>query len=104
MRGRAGLYAFGLRGDHAGGNEVIGSESDFAAQPPEPTAEGEAGDSGRGINSGGSGESVRLSRAVHIEQSCSGLNANPAGGRINPDFLHGGKVNHQTAITDRMAG
>ena len=98
------MNAFRLCGDDAGGHEVVGSESEFAAQPAESTAEGETGDSGRGINSGRRGEAMCLGRAIHIAQRCSRLDVSPAGRRVHPNFLHGGKVNHQAAVAHGVTG
>ena len=88
----------------AGGDKVVGSESEFAAQPAESAAQCETGDSGRGVDAGRNGEAVRLGGAIHIEQRCARLDVSPAGRRVNPNFFHGGEVNHQAAVAHGMTG
>ena len=72
-------------------------------QPAEATAQGEARDAGIGVGAPGGGQAKGLSLTVELAPLDSTLGAHRMSDGIDPDALHQGQVNHQTAVADARA-
>jgi len=73
-------------------------------EPAETTAQSEAGDAGRRVDSHRRGQTVRLGRFIEIGESRAGLDVSPAFRRVHLNLSHIGEIDRQAAVGERVAG
>ena len=91
-------------GHHVEGDDAVAGPAEAAGQVPEPAAQGEPGDAGRGDESQRRRKAVELGLAIHVAQEAAGLRPREPGRRIHPDATHQRHVEHHRAVGDREAG
>ena len=84
----AGVQPAAIGRHHLGGEQVVDGHAMLAAQPAEATAQREAGDPGGRVDAHGRRQAMHLHGGIEISEGAAGLDAGPAGDRIDPHALH----------------
>jgi hypothetical protein len=100
----AGTDDAAVGGHHLRADQVVDRHAVLAAVPAHPTVEREAGDAGRGDDTAGGDQAVRLGRGVDIGPAGASLDADPAGARVDVDGAHFTEVDDERTVGDGAAG
>ena len=91
-------------GDELDRPEAVHREAVLAHEPAEAAAEGESPDARRRDDAPGAGQAVELGLAVVVAPGRPTLGPRPVAARVDVHAAHGGEVDHEAAVTDRVAG
>jgi len=92
-----------IRSDDIDAEEVITGEPVFACQPAQAPAQRQTRDPRRGVRAASGGETKRLRFVIEFSPCDPALSTGRAPEGINTDALHPRQVNHEAALTHRVA-
>jgi hypothetical protein len=100
----AGTQELPVSGDHVGREQVVDGEPVPAHEPAQAPAEGETSDPGVRHDAARSGEAEGLGLTVDLAPKQSRLRARGPRDGIDPEALHRGQIDDDSAIARRRAG
>jgi hypothetical protein len=91
-------------GHEVDGKQVVDREPVFAHQPPDPTTQGQTGDSRMADDAACGGKTVGLCLTIDATPKRTALDPRRSGGWIDQHGAHGGQVDDESVVTYRSAG
>ena len=100
----AGRQHIARRGDDLQRPQIVHGQPVLAHEPAEPSAQGETCHAGHGYRAARAGQALELGLAVVVTPRGPALGPCPARPWVDVHGAHGGQVDHEAAVADRVAG